>query len=149
MKLGLITLGMGLPLSLILIPMFGIPGLIVTTLVSGIPSTAVGLWWTKRHFGATVDWTSSTRVLVASAVAAVTTYVTISQLNYQYWVELVFGGITFLILYFVAAPLTRAVNKNDVTNLKEMLSDLGPFSLLFHIPLNIVEKLLTAVYRSD
>jgi stage V sporulation protein B len=143
MKLALISLGLGLPLSLMLIPMFGITGLIVTTLVAGIPSLAVGLWWIKRHFGVTIDWVSSTKIFLASVMAAVITHIIISQLNFQYWVELVAGGITFLMVYLVAAPLMRAVDENDVNNLREMLSDLGPFSHLFRIPLNIIEKLLT------
>jgi len=143
MKLVLISLGIGLPLSLTLIPLFGIVGLIATTLVAGIPSLAVGLWWIKRHFGATIDWVSSTKIFLASAVAAVITHIIISQLSFQYWVELVAGGVTFLIVYLVAAPLIRAVNKNDIDSLREMVSDLGPFSHLFHIPLNIIERLLT------
>jgi len=143
MKLALISLGMGLPLSLTLIPLFGITGSIVTTLVAGIPSLAVGLWWIKRHFGATVDWASSTKIFLASVMAAVITHIIISQLNLHCWVELFAGGITFLIVYLVAAPLIKAVNKNDINNLREMLSDLGPFSHLFHIPLSIVERLLT------
>ena len=143
MKLALIRLGMGLPLSLTLIPLFGITGLIVTTLVAGIPSLAIGLWWTKRHFGATIDWASSTKIFLASVMAATVTYIVISQLNFQHWVELVTGGVTFLMVYLVTAPLIRAVNKNDINNLRETLSDLGPFSHLFNIPLNIIEKLLT------
>jgi len=143
MKLTLITMGIGLPLSLILIPAFGIVGLIATTLVAGIPSLAVGLWWVKKNFGVAVDWASSTKVFLASATAAAITYVTISQLTFHYWIKLVLGGIIFLVTYFVAAPAIRAIDENDVKNLKEMLSDLGPFSHLFDLPLNIMEKLLT------
>jgi len=143
MKLALINLGIGLPLSLTLIPLFGITGLIATTLVAGIPSLAVGLWWIKRHFGATINWVSSTKIFLASVMAAVITHIILSQLNFQYWVELVAGGITFLIVYLIAASLIRAVDKNDINSLREMLSDLGPFSHLFQIPLGIIERLLT------
>jgi O-antigen/teichoic acid export membrane protein len=143
MNLTLITMGMGLPLSLMLIPAFGIVGLIVTTLVAGIPSLAVGLWWVKRNFGATVDWVSSTKIFIASAISAAITYVAISQLTIPHWVKLVAGGIIFLVAYFIVAPLIRAIDENDVNNLREMVSDLGPFSPLFQIPLDIVEKLLT------
>jgi len=142
MKLTFISLGMGLPLSLTLIPLFGIPGLIITTLVAGIPGLAVGLWWIKRHFGATVDWGSSTKIFLASLMAGVITHIIVSQLNFNWWVKLFAGGITFLMTYLVAAPLIRAVDKNDIINLREMLSDLGPFFHLFNLPLNIIEKLL-------
>jgi len=142
-KLTLITLGFGLPLSLVLIPAFGIAGLIFTTLFAGIPSLAVGLWWVKKRFGVTVNWTASAKIFLASAIAAAITYAIMLQLNLQYWVKLVVGGIIFLATYFIAAPMIRAVDKNDINNLREMLSDLGPFSHLFRIPLSIVEKLLT------
>ena len=143
MKLALISLGVGLPLSLALIPLFGITGLIVTTLVAGIPSLAVGLWWIRRHFGITIAWASSTKIFLASAAAAAITHIVISQLSLQYWVELVVGGIMFMTVYLVAAPLMSAVDKDDISNLREMLSDLGPFSHLFDLPLNVIEKLLT------
>jgi len=102
----------------------------------------VGLWWIKRHFGATVDWGSSTKIFLASLMAGVITHIIVSQLNFNWWVKLFAGGITFLMTYLVAAPLIRAVDKNDVNNLREMLSDLGPFFHLFNLPLNIIEKLL-------
>ena len=61
LKLTLITSAIGFPLSLLLIPKFGIIGLITTTLVSGIPSLIIGLWWIKKHFTATIDWSSSAK----------------------------------------------------------------------------------------
>lgn len=143
MKLTLLTLVIGLPLSLTLIPTFGITGLIATTLVAGVPSLAVGLWWVKKYFGATVNWVASAKIFLASAVAAAVTQVIIFQLSLQNWVELVVGGIIFLTTYLIAAPLIRAVDKNDITNIREMLSDLGPFSYLFDLPLKVIEKLLT------
>jgi len=143
MKLTLITMGIGLPLSLMLIPTFGIVGLIVTTLVAGIPSLAVGLWWVKRNFGVDIDWVSSIKIFLASATAAAITYVAVSQLTFHHWIKLVLGGIIFLATYFIVAPVLRAIDENDVNNLREMLSDLGPFSHLFNLPLNLIEKLLT------
>jgi stage V sporulation protein B len=143
MNLTLITMAMGLPLSLVLIPAFGIVGLIVTTLVAGIPSLALGLWWVKKNFGAGVDLVSSTKIFLASGIAAAITYVTISQLTFYHWIKLFLGGIIFLATYFIAAPLIRAIDENDVNNLREMVSDLGPFSHLFNLPLSIIEKLLT------
>lgn len=142
MKMALVTLGMGLLFGLILIPQFGVVGLIVTNLIAGLPSLFMGLWWIKKHFGATIDWMSSTKIFLASCIAAGVTYLLLSQLNYSYLIELLLGGITFSLVYLVAAPLIRAVDKNDVTSLREMLSGLGPLSYVFNIPLSVIEKLL-------
>lgn len=144
MRMALVTLSMGLFLGWILIPQFGIIGLIVTNSIAGFPSIFSGLWWIRNHFGATIDWKSSFKIFVASGIAAAATYLILSQLNSSYWIELLLGGITFSFVYLVAAPLIRAVDKKDVTSLREMLSGLGPLSYVFNIPLTIIEKLLEA-----
>lgn len=148
MKLTIITLATGLPLSLLLIPTFQITGLLVTILVSGLPSLAAGLWWTRKHYGVTVNWSSSTKILAASAAAAIITYVILSQLHTNEWIRLFIGGTIFLGTYFIAAPLTRAVNVEDIKNLEQMLSELGPLSSLFNIPLNLIEKLTKTTQKT-
>jgi len=142
MKLALLTLGLGLLLGWILIPQFGVVGLIVANSIAGFPSLFTGLWWIRKHFGATIDLVSSAKIFLASGIAAVVTSLLLSQLNYNYWIELITGGISFLVVYLVIAPLIRAVDKKDVRHLREMLSGLGPFSYVFNIPLKIMEKLL-------
>jgi stage V sporulation protein B len=142
MKLAFLTLAVGLLLGWLLIPLFGVVGLIVANSIGRLPSVFAALWWIKKHFDATIDWVSSTKILLASSIAAVITYFVLSQLNFSYLIELLLGGVTFLFIYLIAAPLIRAVNKNDVRSLREMLSGLGPLSYIFNIPLSIIEKLL-------
>ena len=141
MKLALLNLGVGLLLGWTLIPQFGVVGLIVSNSIAGFPSLLLGLWWIRKHFGATIDWMSSTKIFLASCIAAGATYLVLSQLNSSYGIELIAGGISFSLVYLVAAPLIRAVDKKDVHSLREMLSGLGPFSPIFNIPLSIIEKL--------
>jgi len=148
LKLTLITLATGLPLSFLLIPRFGITGLIITTLVHGLPTLATGLWWIRKHFGVTVDWKSSTKILAASAAAAIITQLILFQLPTPDWISLIIGGIIFFGTYLIAAPLIRAVNTDDIENLKQMLSGLGPLSHVFDIPLNLIEKLTTTFQKT-
>jgi O-antigen/teichoic acid export membrane protein len=141
MELTLITLAIGFPLGFLLIPKFGITGLIAATLVSKLPNMAAGLWWARKHFGVTVDWSSSTKILAASATAGVITHLILSQLSSQDWISLIVGGTTFLITYLTTISLIRAVNISDINNLRQMLVELGPLSYLFNIPLDFIEKL--------
>ena len=143
LKLTLITLTIGFPLSILLIPKFGITGLITTTLVAGIPSLIIGLWWIKKHFTAAIDWVSSAKILLASTLAAVITYTIVSQLNMPSWIELIIGALIFLTTYVTTAPLIGAINETDIQNLREMLNELGPLSQLFNLPLNLIEKLIS------
>lgn len=78
LKLTLITSAVGFPLSLLLIPKFGIIGLIAIKLTAGVPSLILALWWIKKHFTATIDWMSSAKILLASTLAALITYTAIS-----------------------------------------------------------------------
>ena len=99
LKLTLITSIIGLILSLTLIPKFGILGLIATTLTAGIPSLTLALWWIKKHYNTTIDYASSTKILLASAIAAVITYTVISQLNLANWITLTLGSLIYLTAY--------------------------------------------------
>ncbi len=141
MKMALITLGMGLLFGWTLVSQFGVIGLIATSLIAGLPSLIYGLWWIRKNFGATVEWVSSAKIFLASVIATGFTYLLLAPINFAYWVEMVVGGISFLAVYLVIAPLIRAVDKTDITRLRQMLSGLGPFSYVFNLPLEVMEKL--------
>jgi O-antigen/teichoic acid export membrane protein len=141
LKLTVITSIIGLSLNLVLIPAFGIIGSLATNIVSGVPSIIIALWWIKKEFDATIDWPSSARILLASALAAIITYLVTSKLNLNNWITLTIGAGMFLIVYLTTAPLVGAVNKTDIQNFKEMLKGLGPLAPLFILPLLFIERL--------
>ncbi len=143
LKLTLVTATIGFPLSLLLIPKLGIIGLIITTLTAGIPSLTIALWYVKKHFTATIDWTSSAKILLSSATAATITYIILSQLSFSNWIKLIVGATIFLFTFLTITLSTRTINRSDVNNLREMLSELGPLSHLLNFLLNIIEKLIT------
>ena len=141
LKLTLITATIGLSLSVILIPIFGVIGLLATYLVAGIPSTVIALWWIRKHFGVSIDWLSSAKILLASGIAALVTYLTINQLNLANWINLILGAIIFFIIYLVITPILGALNKKEIQYLKETAESFGPFASLLNIPLIIIEFL--------
>ena len=143
--LTVLTAAIGFPMSFVLISQFGIIGLIITTLVASIPSLVISLYWLKRRYGVTVDWVSSAKILLSSAIAAVLTYVLIAQLSFSSWIRLVIGVAIFLPAFITATLLTRTVNTADMDNLRGMLSALGPLRRLFNRLLNLIEKIMTTL----
>lgn len=139
MKLSLITLTLGVPLALVLIPFAGIVGLITTSIVAGLPSLFLGLYWVWKHCKVKVDIKSSAKILAASSIAALTTFLTTGVIPYADWIKLAVGCITFIITYIVAAPVLGAIEKADVANLKMLFSGLGVVSRLLGIPLYAME----------
>ncbi|MGD0329696.1 MAG: polysaccharide biosynthesis C-terminal domain-containing protein [Nitrososphaeria archaeon] len=148
MKLNLISVALGLPLGLVLIPRLGIIGLVVTALIDGIPSLIAMLWYVGRHYAATVDWVSSTKILSASTISALAAYLILSQLSLPSWMELIIGATVFLTAYITVASLIGAVNRTDIENIKEMLKELGPLSKLLSPPLNLIEKRMLKIHKT-
>jgi len=140
LKLSLLTLSCGLPLALLLIPTFGIVGVILGLLFAGLPSLIVGLCWIWKYYEAKADFKSSAKIFATSTFAAIITYTLVYFLNTAQWIKLVVGGIIFFGIYLFTAPLIGAVNKNDIINLKIMFSGLGIVSRLINIPLTLAEK---------
>jgi O-antigen/teichoic acid export membrane protein len=141
LKLTIVTSAIGFILNIVLIPIFGIVGLLATNIISGVPSMIIALFWIKKNFNATIDLISSVKILLASALASIATFLVSSQLNLNSWITVIIGTVIFSLVYLTAAPLIGAITKKDIQNFKEMLKGLGPLAPLFALPLLMVEKL--------
>jgi O-antigen/teichoic acid export membrane protein len=140
--LTIITAAIGFPMGYILILQFGVLGLIATALIAGIPSTVISLYWVRKHYELTVDWRSSAKILLSSAVAAALTYALISELGFSNWIRLIIGIVFFAFVFIAAALLTQTIDKSDIENLRNMVSGLGIIGKIFNRILNIIEKLM-------
>jgi O-antigen/teichoic acid export membrane protein len=136
----IITLIVGLPLGVVLIQLFGITGLIVASVVSGVPSMFWGLYWIWKHYKAKADFASSAKILAASTIAAVLAYLPTVFLSTANWTKLIIGLIIFLGTYIFGAPLIGAVSLSDINNLRTMFSSMGTVSKIMNIPLEAAEK---------
>lgn len=141
-----ITATVGFPLGFILISNYGVLGLIVTALSAIIPGIITALVFIKKRYNVTVHWKSSVKILLSSAAAATLTYLLLTQLNtFSSLTRLIIGVAVFTPTYLVAAILTRTFNTADISNLREMLTALGPLHGIFNTILNLIEKLMTTL----
>ena len=145
LKLTLITAAIGIPTGYALIMTFGVLGLIATSLTASIPTLIIGLRFMNKQYGVAVDWKSSTKILLSSAITATITYFAVSVLPFASWIRLIIGVVIFLIILIPAMLTTRAVTHADIDNLRSMTSNLGPVSTIVNFILKILEKLITAL----
>jgi len=136
----IMTIVFGLPLGILLIPIFGITGLIIAGIVSGIPSMIWGLYWIWKHYKARADFQSSAKILAASTVAAILAYLPATYLQTANWIRLIVGLAVFLTAYVAAAPLIGAVYSADINNLRIMFSGMGIVSKIVNLVLRAAEK---------
>lgn len=141
----LITAAIGFPLGYLLIMQFGVIGLIITSLIAGIPSLVIELLWINKHYGLTVDWRSSTKILASSLMASALTYALVAILPFSSWICLFIGAVFFAIIYTVIALLTRTLDKDDLENLRGMTIGLGSLSKIINRILNLLEKVITVL----
>jgi O-antigen/teichoic acid export membrane protein len=142
LKLTVVTSGIGVPVGLVLIPQFGVIGLIITSLIVGLPSLFISLGYVKKHFGVSVDWASSAKILFSSGIAAVAIYILISTLRFSDLVNLIIGVFSFLIVFVLVALATRTINRTDLQNMRQIVHALGPLRRPLGFLLNLIEKLM-------
>jgi O-antigen/teichoic acid export membrane protein len=140
MKQSILTLAIGLPLGFLLIPTFGVIGLILASLLAGLPSMFWGLHWAWKHYRVKADFKCSAKTFTASTVAAIPTYALLSFINMAEWAKLVVGITIFLAIYIFTAPIIGAVTQTDISNIRTMFSGLGVVSRIINIPLKAAEK---------
>ncbi len=141
--LNMLTASIGFPLGYSLIMLYGVIGLIIATILCGLPSFVISLYWIKKHYYLTVDWVSSVKILFSALFTASLTYGLISQLSVSNFLELAIGGVFFVIVFIFTALITRAVNKYDLSNLRSITSGMGSLSGVLGRILNIIEKIMS------
>ena len=146
LMLTILTVGIGFPLSFVMVFQFGIIGLIVATSTVGVPSLLFALRFIKKNFGVSVDWRSSIKILFSSGLSGLLTYFSLSLLPssnlIQLFTQLIFGVIIFAISFVLISIITRTINRNDLTNIRQIAKGFGPLSKLLNIFVNLIEILM-------
>lgn len=142
LKMSILTVIVGFPLSILLISQFAVIGLIATTLIVGIPPLIGSLIFIKRRYGVSVDWVSSVKILFSSVIAGAITYLAISWLSLSNPIELIVGCIVFIAVFVVVAVVTRTIDESDIANVREIISGLGPLRRPLTLIVNVIDKIM-------
>ena len=142
LKISIVETATGVPLAFLLIPKFGILGLIIVTLINPFLGTYLELRWAWKHYQIKANFQASARIFLASVISAGITFILLSFLGSIYWIQLVAGVAVFLATFLIAVPLVGALNKTDISNLRAMFSGFWLVSKLLEIPLTIIEKII-------
>jgi O-antigen/teichoic acid export membrane protein len=142
LKLSILQATIGFPLSLVMISQFGLIGLIVSTNIAVLPGLLLSLGFIKKRYDVSVDWKSSVKIVLSSAVTGIFTYIVVSQLPFISPVRLAMGVVVFVTVFMVIAIFTRTMTRTDLGNIKTIVEGLGPLRKPIHILIGIIEKLM-------
>ena len=142
LKMAILTVIIGFPVGYVGIIYFGVLGLVVTSLIAGLPSLIWGLLFVRKAYGVSVDWLSSAKILIASSIAASVTFGAISIFSFSSLIELILGTAIFTIVLVPSVLLVRSLSRSDIVNLRGMVGGLGAVGRLFSRVLDVLEKIM-------
>jgi O-antigen/teichoic acid export membrane protein len=137
----LLNLLTGVPLGLLLIPRFGITGLLLSQLLTKAGFIYL-LHWTWKNFGFTFHWESSLKIIFSAGISTALVLCLLRFLNTRIWIEFLVGGILLVLIYVVGIVVLRVVDKEDVRNLNRITTGLGPLTRVFKFLFLILESLI-------
>jgi O-antigen/teichoic acid export membrane protein len=141
MKMNLIGIAIGVPLSFFFIPKYGIPGVILVSLSALTPTALFNVYWIWKKYGVKADFRNSGKLLLASIVSALVTYVFTTLIAGAPWLQLFLGALVFVLTYVFCVPFFGAINYSDVCTLRIMFSRLGIIAKILEIPLQLMTKI--------
>jgi len=140
LRMNIITFLVGAPLSLALIPTYGITGLIAATIIAPLPSILYSVYWIKRNMGLTPEWGSSAKIYASAFAALAATLALTMLIPLTPWLQLILGGLTYLATYAAALKLTRTLNDEDYKMFRAIIGDTGPLAKPLNRILEAFEK---------
>jgi O-antigen/teichoic acid export membrane protein len=138
----IITFVTGIILAIILVPIYGMAGLLVTVVLDARGGWLYQILWTKKKLGFSVDWLSSFKLYGTAFIAFIASYLIIYIPNLQGWTALILGGATYFIFYLVGLPLSGALNVNDLQQLNSIADALGPLAPIARIVIKLMGYLI-------
>jgi hypothetical protein len=147
--MSLLTLAVYLPLGPVLATLWGPFGLLIAYILSNATSTVYGLRQTSVKHDARPDLRASGRILLAALGAAVPTLGLIQLDGAGVGVvNLIVGGLLYLVVYLTLAPILGAVDKQDIVNLRTLLGGTRILSTVVNPVFDYESKLLSVMGRN-
>jgi stage V sporulation protein B len=145
-KMSVLTLAVYLPLGPLFAWLWGPYGLLVAYVLCNAVSTIYGIRQTSVRFDTRPDLRAGGRVLLAALGAAVPT-VGLIQLDGAGVgvVNLIVGGVLYLLVYLTLAPVLRAVDEQDILNLRTLLGSTRIVARLLNPVFDYELRLLSAM----
>jgi stage V sporulation protein B len=138
----ILTFTTGLILALILVPRFGMVGLLITIVLESRGGWIYNTWWVKRELGFTVDWQSTFRLYLVGFIAFVAAYIVINILNIQGLLGLTSGVLVYFIVYTIMIPLSGVIKRSDLRFLETIIGAKGAFASIIHKTFSLMDQLI-------
>ncbi|MDW8049443.1 MAG: flippase, partial [Nitrososphaerota archaeon] len=140
---GILNAGVLIPSAYLLTKHYGVSGLIIAIIISGIASLAYGLLTAHRKFKVAPDIKNSLHIYATSALSTIPLIAFLHTSPFNILINTIIGTSIYLAAYLTFLPLLKAINSKDIENLKLAFSDLKILWPIIKPILACEEKILT------
>jgi O-antigen/teichoic acid export membrane protein len=138
LRCALISLLTGVPLALFLVPNYGMIGLILTLIVSPLPSVLYGLFWVKKNLFMGPDWSSGAKIFSSVFLSTLLTLFFVGVQS-NLWVMLFGGATIFLVLYLVMIRVLRVLDRSDYEFFRAIVGETGVLARLVNRIIDLID----------
>ncbi len=131
LKSTIIRFIVAVPLSFLVIPRYGVQGLLAIMFIGNFVNSMYNLLIIRRLFKFDIDWRFLVKNLAISGIIYPVVYWLTEFLHVNVWVELVIGGTVSVTMYLTGLIITKALTMKDYQFLRRMSRSFGPLSPLF------------------
>jgi len=142
---GLIGLAAGIPTSFLLIPMFGIVGLIFTNIVVTTVTVTFNLLIIKKKLRIDIHWSSSIKILLAGIITIFSVHFLQMWINAHAIFKFIIGSIVGLTIYITIVLISGAITMEDIYNLKVIFRGIRPIRRVLKPHAKKIEEILRKI----
>jgi O-antigen/teichoic acid export membrane protein len=151
LKIGLLNMAAGIPLSLILIPRLGILGFIANGLIVQAVGVILNIYWVRKLYQFKTWIDQSAKTYIASFIMGGIVWATLNALGLLFGIHngLILLGVGFLtgfFSYLLLLPMLGALEQADLNNLNNLSGIFGPLKPILNILSIIFTKII--IFRS-
>ncbi|MBN2336471.1 flippase [Candidatus Bathyarchaeota archaeon] len=129
-----------LPMNLVLIPRYGVVGLLVSELIGPRVGTAYALWVIKKKFGISLDYKATVKIFLSAIAGFLVAAYLFSFTSWNPWLELLAGGLLVLFIYLTGIVFSGALLKRDIQDIKTITGSLGPLTTVMEAVLDVLVR---------
>jgi O-antigen/teichoic acid export membrane protein len=119
--LTIIYMIIGLPLGILLIPRYGVIGLIVSHLLATIVRLFYSLWWINKNYLISINYRTIFKTLISASVGSICCLILINAISINPWIEVFIGGSILIVTYLISILLTGALTKKNLQDIEGLL----------------------------
>jgi O-antigen/teichoic acid export membrane protein len=119
-KVNVMIAAIRIPLIVFVVPRFGIPGLLLVTLITVLPLDAVRLLLARKKFHIFTDMVEMIRLYASLLATAIILYVVL--IPFDGIVKIIIGGFTGYTVFVILTIVFKVLTKSDLNMLQQILA---------------------------